>query len=118
LERDFRKEEKAMTRVGIPIWSGLSVYPGKSTLSGLPALHSRRPDGSTPLKKSAIGRRSHLLSGEYCDEVTHIATSVPFDYCSKSAQRDSSESKRSFLVFNPFLTGFRPDVRSYRLESH
>jgi hypothetical protein len=70
------------------------------------------------LKNSLMRTAVHFIDHGWCDEVTHIARSVPFDYWPKSAQRDSIEGKHSFRVFNPFLTGSRPDVRSCRLESH
>jgi hypothetical protein len=53
----------------------------------------------------------------WCDEVTHIVRSVPFDYFTKSAQRNFTEGKHSFRAFPNLLTGFHPGLRFYRLES-
>jgi hypothetical protein len=71
-----------------------------------------------PLKVvETVGAAFHW-SDQRCDEVTHIARSVSFDYCSISAQRDSIGGKHGFRSFNLLLTGFYPGVRTYRFESY
>ena len=60
-------------------------------------------DGSILLKNSPMRSALHFIEHGWCDEVTHIARSVSFDYYSKSAQRDSIEGKHSFRTFKPLL---------------
>ena len=55
------------------------------------------------LKNSPMRSALHFIEHGWCDEVTHIARSVSFDYYSKSAQRDSIEGKHSFRTFKPLL---------------
>jgi hypothetical protein len=55
------------------------------------------------LKNSPMRSALHFIEHGRCDEVTHIARSVSFDYCSESAQRDSIEGKHSFRTFKPLL---------------